>query len=400
MNAGFASKRRFVLVLGFLTGIAAVTVDLCLPAIPEMVRELATNMSSAQRVVGFFMAGIAFGQIPAGLISDRIGRMPVLYGGIGLFTIAGVVCATTKNIELLLFARFVQGLGGSVGIVVSRAIVRDISSGAQAARLMSVMVMIFTAAPMLAPIVGSGLVYQWGWRAPFIAVVVFGGLILVGISRGLRETHTPSRREHPVRQLSLSLKEFFSHRLSVFGLLMVILPAAGLLAMITASSAIIISIYGFPVQAFGFIFAIWGFAVLLGSALSRKLVLGHGVMRMIGIGASLIGIASIQLLIIAWLGQANFWWLLSNFCLFMFGIGFLMPNATALALDPVPQIAGVAASIIGTLQSLSSTMGSLTSSYLYDGTIRNVAMIMGIFGLAAAVAFLARNSILGAEPTS
>ena len=212
MNTGLASKRRFVLVLGFLTGIAAVTIDMSLPALPEMVRELATSMSTVQKVVGLFMAGIALGQIPAGLISDRIGRMPVLYGGIGLFTIAGVVCATTDSIELLLFARFVQGLGGSVGIVVSRAIVRDISSGAQAARLMSVMVMIFTAAPILAPIVGSGLVFQWGWRAPFVAVVVFGALILVAISRALRETHTPVRREHPVRQLSLSFKEFFSHR--------------------------------------------------------------------------------------------------------------------------------------------------------------------------------------------
>ena len=389
-----------MLVLGFLTGIAAVTIDMSLPAFPEMVRELATSMSTAQQVVGLFMAGIAFGQIPAGLISDRIGRMPVLYGGIGLFIIAGVVCATTDSIELLLFARFVQGLGGSVGIGVSRAIVRDISSGAQAARLMSVMVMIFTAAPMLAPIVGSGLVFQWGWRAPFVAVVVFGALILVGISRGLRETHTPSRREHPVRQLSLSLTEFFSHRRSVFGLLMVILPAAGLLAMITASSAIVIDIYEFPVQAFGFIFATWGFAVLLGSALSRHLVLDHGVMRMIGLGAIFIGIASIQLLVIAWLGQADFWWLLGNFCLFMFGIGFLMPNATALALDPVPQIAGVAASIIGTLQSLSSTVGSLMSSNMYDGTIRNVAMIMGIFGVATTVTFVSRHFLLRPEPIS
>lgn len=397
MNTGLASKRRFVLVLGFLTGIAAVTIDMSLPAFPEMVRELATSMSTAQRVVGLFIAGIAFGQIPAGLISDRIGRMPVLYGGIGLFTIAGVACASTDSIELLLFARFVQGLGGSVGIVVSRAIVRDISSGAQAAKLMSVMVMIFTAAPMLAPIVGSGLVYQWGWRAPFVAVVVFGAFILVGISSGLRETHTPSRREHPVRQLSLSLKEFFSHRRSVFGLLMVILPAAGLLAMITASSAIVIDIYEFPVQAFGFVFATWGFAVLLGSALSRHLVLGHGVMRMIGLGAIFIGIASVQLLVIAWLGQANFWWLLGNFCLFMFGVGFLMPNATALALDPVPQIAGVAASIIGTLQSLSSTVGSLMSSNMYDGTIRNVATIMGIFGVATTMMFMSRHLLLGLQ---
>ncbi len=397
MNTGLASKRRFILVLGFLTGIAAVTIDLSLPAFPAMVRDLATSMSTGQQVVGLFVAGIALGQIPAGLISDRIGRMPVLYGGIGIFTIAGIVCASTDSIELLLLSRFIQGVGGSVGIVVSRAIIRDISSGVQAARLMSVMVMIFTAAPMLAPIVGGFLVFQWGWRAPFVAVAVFGALTFLGVNTALQETHTPTRREHPIRQLSLSLKEFFSHRRSRFGLLLVILPAAGFIAMITASSAIVIEIYGFPVQAFGFIFAIWGFSILVASMISRYLVLDHGVMRMIGLGAILIGAASLQLLIIAWLGQVSFWWLWGNICLFMFGVGFLMPNATALALDPVPQIAGVAASIIGTMQSISSTAGSLLSSSLYDGTIRNVAIIMGIAGVATTVMFLLRSFILGPE---
>ena len=398
MNLDLASKRRFVLILGLLTGIAAVTIDLSLPAFPHMVRDLATSMSTGQMVVGFFLAGIALGQIPAGLVSDRIGRMPVLYGGIAIFTVAGIACAVTDSIELLLLARFVQGLGGSVGVVVSRAIVRDISSGAQAARLMSVMVMIFTAAPILAPIVGAFLVHQWGWRAPFIAVVFFGALTLFGINAALQETHTPTRREHPIRQLSLSIKEFSSHRRSRLGAILVILPAAGFIAMITGSSAIVMEIYGFSVRTFGFVFAIWGLSILVGSTLSRHLVLKHGVMRMIGFGAIVIGVSSIQLLIISWLGHASFGWLWSNVCLFMFGAGILMPNATALALDPVPQIAGVAASIIGTSQSISSMAGSLVSSAMYDGTIRNVCIIMGTFGAATTITFLLRHLVLGASP--
>ena len=111
MNTGLADKRRFILVLGCLTGIAAVTIDMSLPAFPEMVRDLATNMSTGQKVVGFFMFGIALGQLPAGLMSDRIGRMPVLYTGIVIFTAAGVVCSVTDSIELMLLARFVQGVG-------------------------------------------------------------------------------------------------------------------------------------------------------------------------------------------------------------------------------------------------------------------------------------------------
>ncbi|MFQ5548391.1 MAG: multidrug effflux MFS transporter [Woeseia sp.] len=397
MNTGLASKRRFVLVLGLLTGIAAVTVDMSMPAFPDMVRELVTRMSVGQRVVGLFMAGIAIGQLPAGLISDRVGRMPVLYCGIGLFTIAGVVCAMTDSIDLLIAARFVQGLGGSVGVVISRAIVRDIASGAHAARLMSVMVMIFTAAPILAPIAGAFLVFAWGWRAPFIAVAVFGALILLGVNTALQETHRPARREHPVRQLWSGVKAFFSHRRSRFGLLLLILPAAGFLAMITASSAIVIEIYGFSVRAFGLIFALWGLSILAASTLNRHLVLTHGVIRMIGAGAIVIGIASVQLLIIAWSDEANFWFLWGNICLFGFGVGILMPNATALALDPVPRIAGTASSIIGTTQSLASTAGSLISSSLYDGSIGNVTMILGTAGALTTVVFLCRPLFFSLE---
>lgn len=395
MNTGLADKRRFVLVLGCLTGIAAVTIDMSLPAFPEMVRSLATNMSTGQKVVGLFMAGIATGQIPAGLISDRIGRMPVLYTGIVIFTAAGVVCFVTDSIELMLLARFVQGLGASVGVVISRAIVRDISSGVQAARLMSVMVMIFTAAPMLAPIVGAFLVFNWGWRAPFIAVVVFGVLLLLGVNRALQETHVPVRREHPLRQLHMSFSEFFSHRKSRLGVLLVIMPAAGFITIITSSSAIVLEIYEFPVQYFGLIFALLGLSVLVGSTISRHLVVEHGMMRMLGIGSIVVGIAAVQMLVMAWMGQANFWWFWGSACLFMLGTGFLLPNGTALALDPVPQIAGAAASIVGSMQTLSMATGSLVSSAMYDGTIRNVTIFMGIFGVATAITFLFRHLVLG-----
>jgi DHA1 family bicyclomycin/chloramphenicol resistance-like MFS transporter len=397
MSTDLASKRSFILILGCLTGIGAVTIDMSLPAFPEMVIDLATSMSIGQQVIGLFIAGMGLGQIPAGLISDRIGRMPVLYIGISIFIISGIACTVTKNIELLLLSRFIQGLGGSVGIVISRAIVRDISSGVQAARLMSVMVMIFTAGPILAPIVGAFLVDLWGWRAPFIAIVVFGVLMLLSVHTNLQETHRAAQLEHPIRQLSLSLKEFFSHRRSRFGLLLGMLPSAGFIAMITGSSAIIMDIYGFSVQLFGIIFASCGFGILMASMLSRYLVLVHGVMRMIGLGAVLIGIASVQLLIIAWLGQVDFWWLWVNICLFMFGVGILMPNATALALDPVPQIAGVASSLIGTGHALAMTTGSLVSSAMYDGTIRNVAIIMGTCGLATTITSLIRPFLLWLE---
>ena len=395
MTEGLASRRRFVLVLGCLTGLAAVSIDMSLPAIPAMVFDLATTISTGQQIVGLFMAGLAIGQLPAGVLSDRLGRMPVMYVGVAIFTLAGFVSALSTSIELMLTARFVQGMAASVGVVVTRAIVRDIASGVEAARLLTVMVMIFTAAPMLAPMVGSLLVTTLGWRMPFIAIALFGAVLLFGINSTLRETHVPVRGEHHVlRQLLMSSKEFFSHRQSVLGVLLVLLPAAGFMSLITASPALVIQIYGFPVGLFGVIFATAGLSILLGSTLNRRLLPRFGTMKLIGAGSSLIGIAAIQMLIIAWLGDAPFPYLWASVCLYMFGVALVLANATGLALDPVPKIAGVAASLIGTIQNIAASGGSIAAGFLYDGTVRNVVVLMGVFGVATFLTYLGRNLIL------
>jgi DHA1 family bicyclomycin/chloramphenicol resistance-like MFS transporter len=395
MNSALASKRRFVLVLGCLTGIGAVSVDMSLPSIPDMVRDLGTTLSVGQQIVGIFMAGIALGQMPAGLVSDRIGRIPVLLAGIALFTVAGILTTLANSIEMMLVARFLQGVGASVGVVVSRAIVRDIASGANAARLLSVMVMIFTAAPMLAPIIGGYLVSHFDWRAPFAAVTLFGAIILFSVSRGMHETRMPNRDHHIARQLVMSTREFFTHRQSILGVLLVVLPAMGFMSVITGSSALIIEIYGFSVSQFGFIFAFAGIAILLGSLLNRQLLLRFNGMQLSGLGAFLIGVAAAQLLIIAWRDGGSFWWIWSNVCLYLFGTSFLMANATAMALDPVPNISGVAASIIGTLQNLAASISSIVTGIIYDGTVRTALVIMGTFGIVTMITFLFRALILG-----
>jgi DHA1 family bicyclomycin/chloramphenicol resistance-like MFS transporter len=395
MNRGLASRRRFVLVLGCLTGLGAVSIDMSLPAIPAMVFDFATTMSKGQQIVGLFMAGLALGQLPAGVLSDRLGRMPVIYAGVGLFTAAGIASALSTSIELMLAARFIQGMAASAGIVVTRAIVRDIASGVEAARLLTVMVMIFTAAPMLAPMAGALLVTTLGWRAPFVAIALFGAVMLFGVNGTLRETHIPVRGEHHVlRQLVMSAREFFSHRQSVLGVLLVLLPAAGFMSLITASPALVIQIYGFPVKLFGFIFATAGLSILLGSTLNRRLLLRFTTMQMIGAGSTIVGVAALQMLIIAWLGEAPFAWLWATVCLYMFGVAFVLANATGLALDPVPTIAGVAASVIGTIQNLAASAGSIATGMIYDGTVRNVVVLMGVFGVATSLTFLGRNLIL------
>jgi DHA1 family bicyclomycin/chloramphenicol resistance-like MFS transporter len=382
-----SQRRSFVVTLGLLTGLAAFTVDVSLPAVPVMVDALQTSLSHGQQIVGIFMLGMAFGQIPSGLVSDRVGRLPVMYMGMALFIVGAITAAAANSIEVMLAGRFVQGIGSAPALVLSRAIVRDISSGREAAKLMSIMTMIFTAAPVIAPSIGAMLVSQFGWRAPFSIIVVLGISITLAIHFFITETHTPESGRHPARQLTDSFAEFFSHRQSIFGLLLVVLPPAGFLSLIAVAAALVVEIYGFSITQFGLIFALAGISILVGSAINRWLVTRLDSFQVIALGVAFYGLSSASLLVMAVANGGPFPLLWGSICLFMMTVAIVMPNAMVIALDPLPRIAGVASSIIGTLQNLCGAAGAIIGARIYDGTVRNAIMIMAGVGILIVVIF-------------
>ena len=383
-------RRSFVVTLGLLTAVAALTIDMSLPAIPAMVKALATDLTRGQQIVGVFMLGMALSQIPIGLLSDRAGRLPALYTGMGIFAIGGIAAAIAKDIEWMLAARFVQGLGASSGVVIARAIVRDVASGQEAARMMSLMTMIFTAAPVVAPSIGALLITQWGWRAPFVTIAACSVVMLLAIRNNLLETHPPNKDGHPVAQLKRSFAEYFSHRQSVFALLLLILPPIGFMSIIATSAALAMEIYDHSVRAYGLIFALAGLSILIGAAVNRWLVARFTQLALIRLGVGLIGIAGYQLLLIAWLESVPFWWIWSCVCLFMFTVAILMANATVVALDPLPRIAGVASSIIGTSQNAVGAGAAVSAAMIYDGSVRNTVILMGLSGAAVTLVYMLR----------
>ena len=393
MNQRLLEKKSFVVTLGLLTGISALTVDISLPAIPAMVDALSTTLTLAQHIVGIFMAGMALGQVPWGLLSDRAGRMPVLYTGMSIFALGAMAAAASSDMTVILAARFLQGFGSASAIVLSRAIVRDIASGRDAARLMSLMTMIFTAAPVIAPSIGAFLTAHWGWRAPFVVIAACAVMMLFAIRANLAETHRARKDGHPLRQLKNSTTEFFSHRQSIFGLMLIVMPPAGFMSIIAISAALVVEIYGYSVQQYGLIFACAGLSILLGSFINRWLVTRYSSMTLIAIGAYLMGFAGVQLLLIAWLDAAPFWWLWSSVCLFMFTVAILASNATVVALDPLPTIAGVASSIIGTLQNIVGACGAIFAAMIYDGSVRNTVLFMAGAGLSILAVYLLRPLI-------
>ncbi len=387
------SRPSFILTLGLLTTTAALTVDLSLPAIPDMARALATDLPLAQKIVGIFMLGMAVGQIPSGLFADRLGRLPVLYVGMSVFTLGATVAAFSQSIELMLVARFVQGMGAASAVVLSRAIVRDIASGAEAVRLMSLMTMLFTAAPVIAPSLGALLMDIFDWRATFTAIAIAGFIMLIAVRVNLVETHTPNAQGHPVRQLAESFRMFFSFRRSVFGLLLIITPPIGFMSVITVSAALIVTEYGYSTTVYGLVFACAGLSIMVGSFINRLLVERYELTALIGLGAVLMLISALSLAAIAWLDRAPLAWYWGSLCLFLLSVGVLAPNATVVALDPLPKVAGVASSIIGSIQNLTGAAGALIGAAIYDGSVRNASITIATAGIVTFLTWLMKPLI-------
>ena len=388
------ASRRIVILLGLLTGIGAIAIDMALPAIPAMAEVLESPISVGQQIVGVFILGVGLGQLPAGVISDRVGRLPVLMAGMTIFTAAGAVTVLATSMDAMLVARFVQGLGASTGLVIARAVVRDISSGAESARILSLMVAIFTFAPMVAPVIGGFLVEHFDWRAPFAFVSVIGVLLLIAARLILPETGRRNSRGHFFRQLWNSSLEFASHRRSVLGVLLIVLPSMGFMPVLSFASALIIDLYGFTPAQFGFVFALAGLSILTGALLNRRLLLRFGTIQLIGIGAGILGVAGLSLAVIAWQGAVGFWWVWGSVCLYTSGVSFIAANATAMALDPVPEIAGAASSIIGTLQNVFGALSAIAAGLLYNGTVASCIIMMAVFGLLTFSLFLGRGVVL------
>ncbi|MBA3594975.1 MAG: Bcr/CflA family efflux MFS transporter, partial [Polaromonas sp.] len=191
MNSTFL---RTALVLGLLSAIGPFAIDMYLPALPSIGQSLGASVGAVQASLMAFFISLGIGQIIYGPVSDMVGRKPPLYFGLALFAAASVGCALAPDVETLVVLRFIQGLGACAGMVIPRAVVRDLHTGTDAARLMSLLMLVFSVSPILAPLAGSLLIESLGWRSVFWAVTVAGVAGLVLLASSLPETRPPEQR--------------------------------------------------------------------------------------------------------------------------------------------------------------------------------------------------------------
>lgn len=379
--------RPLVLTLGGLVALSAVATDIALPAQPAIARTLGGDAAAAQWVVSTYLAGFALGQVVWGLASDRFGRVPAIRLGLFFFLVASMALALAPTMGSFLIFRFCQGIAGGVGPVVARAIVRDLGAGQAGGRLMAMLTSLLGLGPLLAPIFASLVLLLAPWRTLFWLSAAYAAWLLVMQRRYLVETHrAPDPNTLSPARMGHNARRFLTHPRGLFGLLLVALPFGGYLTVVSASSTVLEQVYHVPATLFGWVFAIAAAGFSLGSLISRHLLHRYSNERVLTVGVILLALAGVGLavgLIFSVIPLVAFWAAVS---LFILGVGMVLPTATMVALSPVPEIAGFAASLIGLAQLATGAGVSAIAAAAYDGTPR--AMMVALVLSAASACFV------------
>ena len=339
---------RWIVTLAALTGIVALSIDMSLPAQPTLATRFDVPSETAQLTLSLFLIGFAGAQLFVGYLSDAWGRRRVMLGGLALFSVAGVACALAPNIEVLIACRVLQGIGASASPVVARAMVRDTQPAAQAARLLSTMLAALALAPMIGPVIGGVVLRALGWRAIFASLAVCGVILFALAHATLVETLPPERRARAsFGGLMRSYGRFFATTGTKLPMLLGCASFAGQFAYIADSPFVLMDGYGVSADYFGFYFAMTAFALMLGSLSGGRLLRAGrspGVLTVIGASCLLVGGIAVAIGTRMDIGIAGF---MPPMVLYFFGTGIVSPSATAMAMEPVPQIAGTASAAIG-----------------------------------------------------
>lgn len=372
---------RIALVLGLVSAIGPFAIDMYLPALPSIGQSLGASMGAVQASLMSFFIALGLGQLVYGPASDMLGRKPPLYFSLSLFAVGSVGCALAPDIQTLVALRFVQGLGASAGMVICRAIVRDLHTGVDAARLMSLLMLVFSVAPILAPLAGSLLIEWASWRSVFWAVTVIAAVALVVLATGLDETRPAAhRKDSTVRSAARAYGKLL-HDPKFLGLVFIgAFGMASFFSFLANSPFVMINHYGLTPRQFSLAFAINAASFIGVSQFTAKVAARFGLVRMVRFSVTGYALVMSLLLLQNLLGLDRLDVLI---VLMLIGFGFLglvVPATSVLALEAHGAIAGTASALMGTLQLATGALLMAVVSQFVDGS--PLPMIAGISGSA------------------
>ncbi len=368
------------LLLAMLTALGPLSMDMYLPSLPDIARVLHAPTAHVQLTVSSYLIGFAVGQVVYGPLSDRHGRRPVLLAALAVYLASTLGCAASQSVDVLIGARFLQGIGGSGSIVLSRAIVRDLYSGVRAARELSLMGSIAAFAPIVAPMIGGVFQSAFGWRANFIFMAGAAIITVFVAARQLPET-ARRRSGEPVSLWSMvrGYRFVLRHRGFLVYLGIITLSYAGLFAWISGASVVLQSSYGFSPVTFGFTFALGAAGFMAGAMIAARLVIRLGLDRTMGLGVMLLAAGGLAMAAAVAAGIPGIW-LVVAMAIYLAGLGLAMPQAMAGALTPFSDRAGAAASLMGLVQqTVAAVVAAVIGDYLGHSAwpVTAVVVVMG-----------------------
>jgi len=384
------SQPEFIAMIAMLFATIAFTIDAMLPALPQIGQELSPdNLNRAQLVLTSFVLGMGVGTFFTGPLSDAFGRKPVIMAGAALYCISAVAAWMAQSLELLLVARFLQGLGAAGPRVVAIAIVRDLYEGRQMAKLMSLVMLIFTLVPAIAPTLGAGIIALVGWRGIFGAFVGFS--VISAIWVGLRQSETlPPDARRPLRAPVLweAVVEVFSTPMVRLSIAVQTLCMGMLFAVLSTTQQVYDITFGRG-ESFPLWFAFTALIAASASVINAALVVRLGMRYLVTLAlAGQILLSALMLLISLtgpWPDTIAFpaWFIWTTSVFFM--VGLTMGNLNALAMEPMGHIAGMAASIISAMATVVSVCIAAPVGLAFDGTplpLATAVLVFAVIGFA------------------
>lgn len=375
-------------VLGGLSAFGPLATDLYLPALPEVGRDLGAGQGVVQLTISTSLIGLALGQLVAGPLSDNLGRRrPLLVGLVG-FVVFSLLCAVAPTVVLLILARLLQGGCGAAGLVIARAVVRDLWGPVDSGRVFAQLTIVSGLAPIAAPLLGAQLLRVMPWQGLFVVLAGIGVVLVLGALTLPESLPVGRRRSDGLRQTLAVGADLVRSRPFVGYALAAGLGTACLLTYIAASPFVLQTGYGVSAQVFSLVFAINSVGIVLAGQIGGRLTRRVGSGRLLTVGQSLQAVGALVLVAVALSGVGSLVALLVPLFVVVAGVGLISPHATALALAPHPDVAGSASALVGASQfllaGLISPLGGL------GGTGSTVPMVVTMAVVAVVSLLLVR----------
>ncbi|WP_010469155.1 multidrug effflux MFS transporter [Streptomyces somaliensis] len=380
------------LVLGGLTALPPLSMDLYLPALPQVTGALNAPAATVQLTLTACLAGMALGQLAVGPMSDRWGRRRPLLAGMAVYVLATAACAFAPNVALLVVFRLLQGLAGAAGIVIARAVVRDLYDGVEMARFFSTLMLVSGVAPVVAPLVGGQILRVTDWRGVFHVLAAIGALLTLVVWRWLHETLPPARRHGGgVGSALRTMRGLLADRVFAGYMLCGGFAFAALFAYISASPFVVQEIYGASPQTFGLLFGLNAVGLVAVGQINGKLLVGRvSLDKALATGLAAAGLAAVALLVATGgvLGEAGLVPVSAGLFVLMSAMGLTLPNTNAQALMRTPHAAGSASALLGASSFLVGAVASPLVGVAGEHTAVPMAVVQLVCVLAATGCFL------------